>query len=219
MKRLRWEKCLLIGITTVFILLGIRLLAHREEEPGIGEESAIDIGESASEDEDLKNSKGPDPEVSQAQSSAEPKDKKIFVHVDGQVNKPGLYEFKDGDRVERAIEAAGGIKAKANLSGINLAMKLEDEMKIFVPKEGDDPAEIQEKNQVKGSETGKSKGKVNINKAGIDELTSLPSIGPARAQDIIDFRESCPFKNVEELKKIPGIGDKTFEKLKDKVCL
>ncbi len=219
MKRLRWEKYLLTGITAVFIVLGIRLLTHQEKEPSISEEDLSDTGEAISENGNSGDEKGSAGPVGQDQSSTEPENKKILVHVDGRVNKPGLYEFNEGDRVEQAIEAAGGLKDKADLSGINLAMKLQDEMKIFVPKEGDGPAALPTPNQVGGPESGKIKGKVNINKAGLDELTSLPSIGPARAQDIIDYRQAGPFKSLEELKKIPGIGDKTFEKLKDKVCL
>lgn len=218
MGRLRWERCLFIGITAVFIGCGIRLLTHRENKSIISEDSLGDKSESVSNKEDIDEEDSPSAESNDKQNTDEPERGKIFVHVDGQVNKPGLYEFYDGDRVEQAIEAAGGLKSKANLSGINLAMKLQDEMKIYVPNDDEEPTPEPSSVQA-GRQSGSNKGKININKASIDELVTLPSIGPGRAQDIIDYRETGPFKNLEELKQIPGIGDKTFEKLKDKVCL
>ncbi|MFO7152262.1 MAG: helix-hairpin-helix domain-containing protein [Bacillota bacterium] len=136
---------------------------------------------------------------------------RIVVHVAGAVKNPGVYELEEGSRVIDAVEAAGGYMPEADVSGINLAKKLQDEDKIYVPEQGEVPGT--------GDASGSSSdGRVNINTADLQELDKLPGIGPALAQRIIDYRnQHGPFKSVEELKNVSGIGEKRFEELKNLV--
>ena len=144
---------------------------------------------------------------------------KVMIDVGGEVIKPGVYELNNGDRVNDALVAAGGLSAKADRDwvekNLNKAEKVVDGQKIFIPKVGE---EVKTEN-VLGSSTTESKI-VRINTATVEQLDTLSGIGPAMAQRIIDYRtQNGGFKNVEELKLVSGIGDKLFEKIKDDVAL
>ena len=161
----------------------------------------------------------------QNEDESEPVQETIVVDVRGAIAHPGVYELTLGDRMIDAIELAGGYTKEADTSGINHAQKLQDEMRIYVPKVGEKLAEplvdgqatvLLPSSDSQNSET----DKVNLNNADEKELTTLPGIGPAKAQAIITYRdENGPFQSIEELKNISGIGDKTFEKLKDLIAV
>jgi len=120
--------------------------------------------------------------------------------------------MNDGDRIEDAIRLAGGALPDADLARINLAMRVQDEGMYYVPAVGE---EITEEPLVSGGEQN-TKGKVNINKADQAQLETLPGIGPAKAQKIIEYREKHGgFKSIEEIMNVSGIGEKTYEGLKD----
>ena len=143
------------------------------------------------------------------------KPKEIYVHIDGEVVNPGLYKLTTEDRVNDLLIIAGGATDKASLKDINLAKKLEDEMKIYIPSKEDNLT-----NEVSGqSENSNSSGKINLNSASKDELKTLPGIGDTRADEIIRYRENTGFSKVEDIKNISGIGDKTYEKLKDLISV
>ena len=133
----------------------------------------------------------------------------LFVEVKGAVTKPGVYELVEGDRVLNAIEQAGGYLPTSNSKHINHAERVEDEMVIYVPEEGE---EVEEATT---SSAGSAQSSiVNINKADATGLTSLPGVGPAKAEAIISYREqSGDFKEKLDLMKVTGIGQKTYEKL------
>lgn len=146
-------------------------------------------------------------------------DEIVIVDVKGAVKMPGVYEAKANDRVVDMINKAGGLMETADEAKINFAIRVEDEMVIYIPKIGEEVAEIEDV-PTSGESTGqgKSDGKVNLNTANETELQTLPGIGPAKAAAIIEFRETNgPFKVIEDLKSISGIGDKTFEKLQDQI--
>ncbi|WP_338470316.1 helix-hairpin-helix domain-containing protein [Niallia sp. XMNu-256] len=144
-------------------------------------------------------------------------EEKIVVDVKGAVHSPGVYECQPGDRVKDVIERAGGLLEHADQNSINLAMKLEDEMVLYFPVVGE---EIIDVTNGRGIGVEKGDGKININKASQSELQTLTGIGPSKADAIIEFREqNGPFKAIEDLKKISGIGEKTFEKLKDEISI
>lgn len=149
----------------------------------------------------------------------------IFVHVDGAVQKPGLYELPAGSRVNDAVSKAVP-RENADLGSLNLAEKLSDGQKVTVApkvgKAGGTPQAEAAAAAGGGVGPGQSGGalqpgaKVNINTASQGDLDSLPGIGPALANRIIDYRlKHGSFKNVKDLKKVPGIGDKKFADLKD----
>lgn len=153
----------------------------------------------------------------------------IKVHVSGAVKNEGVYELEEDARIADAIEKAGGVSDIANMKNVNLASKLEDGMKIYIPKQGEDVLEnnLEENSNNKETTLGGSgtnsnveneKGKININKATKEELDTLPGIGESTAQKIIKYREEHgSFKNIEELKEVKGIGDAKYEEIKDLV--
>ncbi|KMY50869.1 helix-hairpin-helix domain-containing protein [Peribacillus loiseleuriae] len=137
----------------------------------------------------------------------------IKVDVKGAVNRPGVYIAAAGDRVIDLIADAGDFTKEADKDQVNLAQVVEDQMVILVPRIGDESGLAPVT-----SSGGSSDGKINLNTATQAELETLTGIGPSKALSIIDYREKTgKFQSVEDLKKISGIGDKTFEKLKDSI--
>ncbi|MEG9297211.1 helix-hairpin-helix domain-containing protein [Mangrovibacillus sp. Mu-81] len=137
----------------------------------------------------------------------------VFVDVKGSVKKPGLYKVKRGERLKFVIDRAGGFTAEADVKLINLAVKVTDEMLIYVPEMGEVQSEIP---VIQGEQGGSDETKINLNSATLDEFETLPGIGPAKAATFVQYRdENGPFNKIEDIKNISGIGDKTFEKLKD----
>ena len=144
----------------------------------------------------------------------------IIVDVKGAVKFPGVYTLSEEQRIIDAIEAAGGYTDDANPMLINHAQKLQDEMVVYIPNSSEDALEEMElflqMTEINSTSSGNSSGKININKAAESELTQLPGIGPSKASAIIQHRsEHGNFHVVEDLKQVTGIGDKTFEQLKD----
>ncbi|MET4639904.1 helix-hairpin-helix domain-containing protein [Mycetocola sp. 2940] len=137
----------------------------------------------------------------------------LYVHILGAVGSPGVYQFRDGDRVVDAIAAAGGFAPAADQQAVNLARFLSDGEQILVPVQGAAPP-------VAGPTASDPSAKVNLNTASSSELETLPRIGPATAERIIAWRETNGrFGAVDDLLNVPGIGDKTFESLKDLVTV
>jgi competence protein ComEA len=130
----------------------------------------------------------------------------IFVHVLGQVARPGLYELREGDRVVDAIAAAGGTTDAADPAGINLARLLSDGEQLAVPAVGE---------AVASTPGTAADGRVDLNTADVATLDTLPRIGPAMAQRIVDWREANgPITSVDDLLAVSGIGSKTVEALR-----
>ena len=143
------------------------------------------------------------------------------VYISGEISKEGVYEFEDGDRLDDLIKKAGGLTENANAKDLNLAMKLEDEMKIYIPS----IYEISSDNTadtipiITSDSKDSSKDKININKASKEELMSLPNIGDKRADSILEYRESNKFETIEDIKNVNGIGDKFYQSLKDLITV
>ncbi|MGO3017915.1 MAG: helix-hairpin-helix domain-containing protein [Anaerococcus sp.] len=133
------------------------------------------------------------------------------VHISGEINKAGVYEIEDNDRLEDLVNKAGGLTQNANLDSINLSMILEDQMRIIIPNIND-PEKIIDQNPVVDSTTDE---KVNINTASKEELMKLPNIGDKRADSIIEYRQNNKFENIEDIKNVSGIGNNYFEQMKE----
>ncbi len=137
-----------------------------------------------------------------------------YVHICGEVNAPGVYQVPEGSRIFQAVEQAGGFTDEAASEYLNLAEQTEDGMKICVPS-------AEEAKEAGLSPMGEeTSGRVNINKAGAEELMTLTGIGEARAADIIRYREeNGGFRTVEDIMKVPGIKEGAFEKIKDQISV
>jgi len=140
----------------------------------------------------------------------------ICVYVCGCVINPGVYELHENMRVYQAIEMAGGMTEYANYNYLNMADYLVDGQKIYVPDMNENLS-----NQVSPQTLGSSSGTlVNINSATKDQLMTLPGIGEAKANDIIAYRAANnKFETIEDIKKISGIKDAAFSKLKDLIVV
>jgi len=146
----------------------------------------------------------------------------VVVHVLGQVNRPGVYELRGGARVIDAIGAAGGFTAEADQGILNLARVLADGEQLVVPKPGEapPPAPAAPLAATGGGASGAPAAKVDLNTATLEQLETLPRVGPAMAQRIVDWRtKNGRFATVDDLKNVTGIGDKMFAALKDLVVV
>ena len=129
------------------------------------------------------------------------------VYICGAVKNAGIYEFKEGARLYELIKEAGGLDEEADADAVNLAMEVKDGEQIRIPYIGETLSIADEK-------------LIDINKADLKELCSIPGIDEARATAIIEYRDSNGgFKEIEELKNISGIKDATFNKIKPYVCV
>lgn len=145
----------------------------------------------------------------------------IVIYVSGAVEAPGTYRLPSGSRIEDALVAAGGVTARADSSRLNLAARLDDGEQVEVP-EKIRQAQGNGTTALAGNPTQvtASGGPVNINTATLEELDTLPGIGPVTAQKIIDYRDANgPFQALEEIMNVPGIGPATFERIKELITL
>ncbi len=134
----------------------------------------------------------------------------LKVYMSGEVVRPGVYTLREGDRLEEALAAAGGATEDADLSRVNLALRVKDQDQFHVLKVGE------AEQGVFAPATTDQSGRLNINTASAQELEILPGIGPVRARAIIDYREkNGPFKIVQEVMEVRGIGDATFEAIRE----
>lgn len=143
----------------------------------------------------------------------------VMVDIKGFVNQPGVYEVLSTSRVQDVVELAGGVTAEANLLTINLAQKVQDQMVIYVG--GEDDQELISSNEATEEiEGGSAQAVININLASKEELMQLNSIGEVKAESIIQYREeNGPFNTIEDLMNVSGIGEKTFENLKENLTV
>lgn len=140
----------------------------------------------------------------------------IYVDIKGAVKVPGIYQLKNQQRIWDALALAGGVSEEADTTQVNYAQKVKDQMIIYVPKKGESVAQSLETLQESAPAQQNQEEKINLNTATEAELQTISGIGAKKAQEIIRFRdEQGPFKTVEELKNVSGIGEKTVERLKD----
>ncbi len=221
---------ILIIVTIIIATLGYRVFLKDDKNDIKIEENGLFTEEKSQDEKEIlkdDNDKQPAEEIQTH----------VVVHITGQISKPGVVTLENGSRVIDAIKKSGGLLPSADESRINLAQKLFDEDKITIPKIGDE-LEVETSNlEPKGSEqkqsqevivsknsdntnsstNSKSGGGININTASQEELKTLPGIGDATSQKIIDYRESTKFSSVEDIKNVSGIGDKKFEAIKSMI--
>ena len=137
----------------------------------------------------------------------------LVVDVSGAVPRPGVYELPVGSRVRDAVDAAGGFLAEADKTTMNLAAPIEDGQKLDIPF-------LAGAAQAGAQAQPTAVQLIDINQATLEELKTLPGIGPTLAQNIIDYRDTYgPFTQIEEIMNVDGIGPSTFENIKDLITV
>lgn len=158
------------------------------------------------------------------------KDNLIIVHITGAVKKSGIVKLIQGARIYDAIEKAEGSLENADLSKINLAYALEDGQKVYIPFIGEVIEDNEDEEYITSNfgnnssiiqDTNKGEsGKVNINTANQTELETLPGIGTATAERIIDYRnKNGKFNTIEDIQNVKGIGQAKYENIKENICI
>lgn len=207
MKDFKDKKILYIGICIVIIIMCIILCFFWEKN-----QESSDYGVVENFD------------ITTNTKSENKENKKIYVYVVGEVNKPGVIEAYAGDRLKNIVELAGGFSSEANIEKINLAYEVEDGQKIVIPSINDSD-EISEKYITSGAGANVVEGdvygsKVNINTATQTELETLTGIGPSMASKIIEYRnQNGRFDDIEDLKNVPGIGESKYQSVKDSIVV
>jgi competence protein ComEA len=142
-----------------------------------------------------------------------------LVHVAGAVRSPGVYQLRDGERIQDAVRRAGGPRRGADLNAINLAAKVADGQQVVVPRRGAAGAA-----PVGGAAAGEPgappQAPVSLNTATAEQLDTLDGVGPATASKILEYRrQHGGFRSIDDLGEIPGIGPKRLAALRGKVQL
>lgn len=141
--------------------------------------------------------------------------KYIYVDLKGEINNPGVYKLESNARLFQVVNLAGGLTEDADSLGINLSILLRDQMSVYVPSIHDHVPIV-----VTPLEDEIETKLVDINQAGVTLLESLPGIGPATAQNIVDYRNEVGYFHViEDIMNVPNIGEATFESIKDLITL
>jgi competence protein ComEA len=141
---------------------------------------------------------------------------RVVIDVVGAVHQPGLYRFEQGSRIADAVARAGGATRKADLAQVNLAAPLADGQQVVIPKRG--AAGTALPGAPGSSATPGPTAPVQLSTATLEQLDTLPGIGPATAQKILDYRtKHGAFSSVDELDAVPGIGPKRLDELRDLV--
>lgn len=148
----------------------------------------------------------------------------VMVDIKGAVRQPGVYQGEENMRIVDMIALAGGLLETADDRAINLAQRITDQMVIYIPTIGEDPAEVGDGNefsqQYTGTEGETESEKVNINTADAAQLQTLTGIGEKKAELIIAYRkENGSFQTIEDIMEVSGIGEKTFEGFKEAITV
>lgn len=214
------HKAVVVAMLVVIAMAsGLAMASFGDRSGNVSFERVEDSGPSAEPGSGDASDDASDGSSSKASAEAE-----VYVDVDGAVASPGVYRLQDGSRVSQAIDAAGGLTAEADVTGLNRASKVTDGQKIYVPTVGEQQAALAaggaEGGTAAASGTGASSGLVNINTASAAELQTLSGIGPSMAQSIIDERtQNGAFASVDDLMRVSGIGEKKLAKIKDCICV
>lgn len=156
--------------------------------------------------------------------------KEIVVHISGEVVNQGVISLNENSRVIDAINRAGGLTSKADISNVNLAYVLQDAQKVYIPSVGEKEVDVYisagsgdtEIVTNGGNSESEKEGKlmININTANVEELQQLAGIGNSTANKIVAYRkENGKFNSIEDIKNVSGIGEAKFSKIKDSICV
>ncbi|MFQ9967193.1 MAG: DUF655 domain-containing protein [Peptoniphilus sp.] len=198
-----------IIIVVLLLIIGYQYKDSHSEDEDAKEFLKINTAGIVDNDKKSLESSSTDLSIEKAHEENE----EIMVHISGAVNKPGILRLDSNKRVVDALDLAGGARDDADLDRVNLAARLHDEEKIYIPKVGEVQNNIS--SLASSPSSSDTSSKININSADLSELTKIPGVGEKTAQKIIDYRANKTFSSIEDIKNIPGIGDKKFESMKD----
>ncbi|WP_239254010.1 helix-hairpin-helix domain-containing protein [Listeria ilorinensis] len=191
----------LVLLATILLVISYVLMPQQEElsQPSV----------SSSETEKINN------QTVKAEKTDTQISSTLYVDVKGAVQKPGVYQVPKDGRIQDVIQMAGGFSEEADVTAINLATKLQDEMLVVVPKIGEVPSST---NSHIDPITESESAKIDLNSATAADLQEVPGIGEAKAAAIISYREEKGlFQSVNDLQNVSGIGEKTAQKLTEYV--
>ena len=224
---------IIIGIiiitVIIFMVLNIGKVKEFEEKETTGNiEKNITVSEESKDNKENEDNEEDKKENISSETG-------IFVHIDGYVNIPGVYQLKENERTNVLIEKAGGLKNGYSIKNINLAAKLSDGDKVYIPSIEEEKTLGNQNNNISVNTVGKhtnngnnsnnnvnitKNNKININTANVSELKQITGIGESTANKIIDYRQNVgKFKKIEDIKEVKGIGDSKFESLKNKITI
>lgn len=225
------QRVILIVIGVIVIVPGYKFFSSR----GIAKENdtkSIVVNADNPKDEDFTENDNTTLTETQTEVKTEEVSGEIIVHISGEIKKPGIVELPVGKRLIDAVELLGGLTPEADANRINLAKKLKDEEKIYIPKIGEELDSsleelVEASNQVSedsSASSGEDKAgneteKININTCTKESLNTLPGIGEVISTRIIEYREATPFNTIDDIMNVSGIGDKKFEGLKDLIIV
>lgn len=212
------KKELIILSVISFLILGVFFLFYIGNNKKVDSEEDIfdrllveENSEEAMADSDLENDK---------EETVDEDKNIIIVDIKGAVQLPGVYEMESHHRIVDCINKAGGFLEEAEQRSVNLAQKVEDQMVIYIPLEGEESLELGEvvESAIKNDTSVSDNQKINLNKATKNDLKTLSGIGEVKAESIISYRETNGFfEKTEDIKNVSGIGEATFEKIKDEI--
>lgn len=180
--------------------------------------TGIRIGKS--EEDTVLSSEDPTTGTPEKEEESSAETAETVVYVCGAVAKEGVYTLPEGSRKEDALKAAGGYSPSAARGIVNLAEILTDGERIWFPtkEEAEKETAGTSADDSPGDGKNESSGRININTAGVGELTTLTGIGETRAEEILRYREkNGPFRKPEDLMKVPGIKEGTYRKISDRI--
>lgn len=201
----------LIGVV-VIMLAGLVMLSRSNDQPQPSSQTAFNSHESS-------KSNGAAKSVNSANTS---RSQRTFIDVEGAVKHPGVYQFTDNMRIADAINLASGLNRSADRKHVDLARKLSDQQTVYIPVKGEIKTQPGSANNTgsSGDSGATDNGKVNLNQANQNQLQSINGIGEKRAEKILDYRKGHGnFHQIDDLKKISGIGDKFLDNIKSKVTV
>ena len=218
-ENLRLFVLILIGLILGLIITIIFAFAHFRQKDVAPETDLIEEL-MAENQEEVSTEEAETSSDETKEEAASDKPKEIVVDIKGEVNTPGVYQMEEGSRIIDVIDKAGGLLDEAETTAVNFAQILSDQMVIYVPKEGEEPPVDSPTTEEQMDESETETTQVDINKAEKEALMTLNGIGNSKAENILSYREENGlFETIEDIKNVSGIGEATFENLKDSITV